>query len=81
MPAALTIKDPEAHVLARELAELRRISVKDAVVEALHAELARARAAVVLEDKLAALADRTLAKAGTDGRAITEDERDTMWTR
>lgn len=81
MQAALTIRNPIARALARELAELRRVSITDAVVEALQAELARERAAAPLEDQLAALADRVLAKAGQGGRIVTEDERDAMWTR
>ena len=61
MQAALTIRNPIARALARELAELRRVSITDAVVEALQAELARERAAAPLEDQLAALVERAKA--------------------
>ncbi len=81
MDAALNIRNPRARALARELAELRKVSITDAVVDALQAELRRERASVPLEDQLAALADRVMAKAGQGGRTVTEDERDAMWTR
>ena len=38
---ALNIKNPEVHALAAELAELRKVSVTQAVLEAVRNELSR----------------------------------------
>ena len=81
MGAPLNIRNPQARALAHELAELRKLSITDAVVGALEAEIRRERARLPLEDRLAALADRALAKAGPNGREVSEDERDAMWSR
>lgn len=81
MGAPLNIRNPEARELARRLAALRKVSITEAVVDALAAELRREQAKVPLAERLKALSDRALAQAGPGGRAMSEDERDAMWTR
>jgi len=81
MAAPLNIRDPQARALARELAELRRSSLTDAVVTALRAEIKRERSRIPLAEQLDKLADRMLAGASPDGRDVSEDERDAMWLR
>lgn len=81
MGAPLNIRNPQARELARRLASLRHVSLTEAVVGALEAEIRREEAKTSVAERLQALADRALGKAGQGGRAVSEDERDTMWTR
>jgi antitoxin VapB len=81
MTSPLNIRNPKAHALASKLASLRKVSITDAVVAALEAELKREQAQTPLAVRLEALADRALAKAGKGGREVGEDERDALWTR
>jgi antitoxin VapB len=81
MGAPLNIRNPQARELARRLASLRRVSLTEAVVGALEAEIQREETRIPLGERLSALADRTLAKAGEGGRTVSEDERDAMWSR
>lgn len=80
MTSPLNIRNPKAHALASRLASLRKVSITEAVVGALEAELKREQVQTPLAVRLEALADRALAKAGR-GRAVGEDERDALWTR
>jgi antitoxin VapB len=80
MAAPLNIRNPQARELARRLASLRNISITEAVVGALEAEIKREQARVPLATRLESLADKALAKAA-GGRLVSEDERDAMWTR
>lgn len=75
----LQIRDPRAHELARKLAERRKISMTEAVIEALEAELKRERARRPLPERLAALAADLKAKAGKGGRDMSKDEIDDIW--
>lgn len=81
MAAPLNIRNPQARELARKLAGLRNVTITEAVVGALEAELRREQARVPLAQRLERLADQALAKAGSGGREIGEDERDALWTR
>ena len=81
MTSPLNIRNPKAHALASKLASLRKVSITDAVLAALEAELKREQAQIPLAQRLEALADRALARAGKDGREVGEDERDALWTR
>lgn len=82
MTSPLNIRNPKAHALASKLANLRKVSITEAVVDALEAELRREQAQTPLAERLDALADRALAKAGSRGRReVSEDERDALWTR
>ncbi|MEP7457040.1 type II toxin-antitoxin system VapB family antitoxin [Phyllobacterium sp. SB3] len=75
----LQIRDPRAHELARQLAEKRKTSLTEAVIEALQAELQRENHQVPLSARLAEIADRMQALAGSKGREMTKDEIDAMW--
>lgn len=75
----LQIRDPRAHELARKLAAKRKISMTDAVIEALEAELKREAGRKPLADRLALIADRLQAKTRPGGRELSEDEVDRMW--
>lgn len=81
MPTPLNIRDPRARELARELAGRRKTSITAVVIEALEHELAREREAIPLAARLAKIAERAVAEAGQDARAVSEAERDAMWTR
>ncbi|MGV8856326.1 MAG: type II toxin-antitoxin system VapB family antitoxin [Devosia sp.] len=75
----LQIRDPRAHQLARQLAEKRHLSLTEAVIEALEAQLQRESAQTALADRLADIANRLKAKASAGGRDMTKNEIDEMW--
>jgi len=75
----LQIRDPRAHELARRLAEKRKVSMTEAVIEALEAELKRESGRVPLADRLSAIAGALKASAGQGGREMSKDEIDEMW--
>jgi antitoxin VapB len=75
----LQIRDPRAHELARELAEKRKVSMTEAVIEALEAELRRESGRKPLAERLALIADDLKAKAGQGGQEMSKDEIDEMW--
>lgn len=75
----LQIRDPRAHKLARELADRRQVSMTDAVIDALEAELKREVELRPLSERLADLAAELRSKAGPRGRVMTKDEIDAMW--
>ncbi|WP_095088607.1 type II toxin-antitoxin system VapB family antitoxin [Mesorhizobium sophorae] len=75
----LQIRDPRARELARRLAAKRKISMTEAVIEALESELKRESGRVPLADRLAAIANDFKAKAGKGGRPVSKDEIDDMW--
>lgn len=75
----LQIRDPRARELARRLAARRGVSMTEAVIDALEAELRRTPADKPLSARLKAIADdlATLAKPG--GRDLTKDEIGDLW--
>jgi antitoxin VapB len=75
----LQIRDPRARDLARRLAAKRKISMTEAVIEALESELKRESGRIHLADRLAAIAVDLRARAGQGGRAVKKDEIDDMW--
>jgi len=75
----LQIRDPRAHRLARQLAEKRRVSMTEAVIAALEAELRRDDGRVTLRERLASVADDLRAKGKAEGRRMSDDEVDAMW--
>lgn len=75
----LQIRDPRAHELARRLAEKRKITLTDAVIDALEAELRRESESTPLAGRLAEIAQGLRSKAGPDGRDMGKDEIDAMW--
>ena len=75
----LQIRDPRARDLARQLAEKRKISMTEAVIEALESELQREREQIPLAERLAVLSNDLRAKARSGGRDLSKDEIDEMW--
>ncbi|MBZ9796824.1 type II toxin-antitoxin system VapB family antitoxin [Mesorhizobium sp. ES1-4] len=75
----LQIRDPRARELAQRLAAKRKISMTEAVIEALESELKRQSGHIPLAKRLAAIADDLKAKAGHGGRPVSKDEIDDMW--
>jgi antitoxin VapB len=75
----LRIKDQRAWELARRLADRRNVSITEAVIGALEAELRREGASRPLADRLASIAADLRSKTSRGGRAVSEDEIDEMW--
>ena len=75
----ISIRDPKAHELARELAELRRTNMTEAIVHALREQLKRERGTPSLGDRLRQLALETAAMAGPNPREVKKDEIDDLW--
>jgi antitoxin VapB len=74
----LTIRDPRAAVLARRLADTRRITMTQAVVTALEHELRRDRDSAPLATRLGAIARKARAMAGPRAREMTKGEIDEL---
>ena len=73
----LQIRDPRAHDLAKRLAEKRKVSMTDAVIDALEAELRRESRP--LAERLATIAGELRSKAQPGGHDMTKEEIDAMW--
>jgi antitoxin VapB len=72
------IRDPRAHELACELARKRNISMTDAVIAALEAELQRS-ARPPLAERLALIANDLASEAKPGGHDPSRDEIDALW--
>jgi antitoxin VapB len=75
----LQIRDRRAHELARRLAERRKITMTEAVIGALEAELRREAVERPLAQRLAGIADELARNARKGGREMSKDEIDAMW--
>lgn len=75
----LQIRDPRARELARQLAEKKNVSMTEAVVGALEAELERQRQEKPLAERVQPIIARLRNKAKPGGRDLTKDEIDAMW--
>ena len=75
----ISIRDPEVGELARELANLRRTNMTEAIAHALRSELKRERVKRPLRERLAELAARARAEAGPNPREVTKEDIDAMW--
>lgn len=75
----LQIRDPRAHELARRLAEKRKVTMTDAVIDALEAELRRQSEGTPLAERLAEIAGDLRSKTKPGGRDLSKDEIDAMW--
>ena len=74
----LQIRDDRARSLAKQLAELRGVTMTEAVIQALEADLRREAETVPLADRVARIAGELEAAAGPNRRAMTKDEIDEM---
>jgi hypothetical protein len=75
----ISIRDPEVGVLARELANLRKTNMTEAIAHALRSELKRERDKRPLRERLEGLAARARAEAGPNPREVTKEDIDAMW--
>jgi antitoxin VapB len=75
----LQVRNPRAYELARKLAAKRKVSMTEAVIEALEAELERENARQPLAERLAAIASDLREKAGVGGDDMSKEEIDAMW--
>jgi antitoxin VapB len=75
----LQIRDPRAHELAMRIARRRGVSMTDAVIAALEAELDRDAGRQPLATRVAEIAADLKAMARPGGRGMTKAEIDEMW--
>lgn len=75
----LQIRDPRARELARQLADEKQVSMTEAVIDALEAELRRQRNEKPLAERVRPIIDRLKRKAKPGGRDLTKEEIDAMW--
>jgi antitoxin VapB len=75
----LSIRDPRASALAKELASKRKTTMTDAIVTALENELRRECDKIPLVERVDAITRRLASQAGPNGRKMTKDEIDDMW--
>jgi len=75
----LSIRDPRAAALAKQLAAQRKTTMTEAIIVALENELKREHEKLPLPDRLARLADKARRLAGPDARDVTKDEIDEIW--
>jgi antitoxin VapB len=75
----LQIRDGRARSLARELATKRKVSMTEAVIQALEGELRRETEKEPLAARLRRIATDLAADGTSGGRAMTKDEIDNMW--
>ena len=75
----LQIRHPKARQLARRIADLRRVSMTEAVVDALAADLARRENRESVAETVTRLHEelRRIGKRG--GRDLTKEELDELW--
>ncbi len=74
----LTIRDPRAAALAKQLALARKTTMTRVIVSALESELARDREETPLPRRLRQLAAKARAMAGPNGRLLTKDDIDAL---
>jgi len=75
----LNIRNPRAAELARALADKRKITMTEAVIEALSNELEREAKAIPLGARLGAIIDDFIPPENLVGRDLTKDEIASMW--
>lgn len=75
----LSIRDPRAAELARDLAKRRGTTMTQAIISALEAEIAREQETKPLAQQLLDIAAELRAGAGPNGRRMTKNEIDALW--
>jgi antitoxin VapB len=76
----LQIRDPRARELAERLAKIRNVSLTEAVIAALEAQLSKETTPKPpLQDRVTKIVDRLNLMKGDNGRDMTKDEIDEMW--
>ena len=75
----LQIRDSRARELAKKLAEKRKVTMTDAVIQALEGEWRREADKEPLAARVKRIADDLAAQAGPNRRTMSKDEIDAMW--
>lgn len=75
----ITIRNPRAAELARELAAKRQITMTEAVIQALASELQREAERLPLADRLGKILDSAIKPDDIVGPGMTKAEIDAMW--
>ena len=75
----LSIRDPRAAELAKQLAARRKTTMTEAIIVALENELKRERESAPLPARLARLAKKARELAGPKGRDVPKEEIDEFW--
>jgi antitoxin VapB len=75
----LNIRNPEAAQLARELADMRKITMTEAVIEALKHEIARETDKVPLKERVRSILLECLGPDDFGGPGMTKEDIDAMW--
>ncbi|MFH1555734.1 MAG: transcriptional regulator [Rhizobiales bacterium 17-65-6] len=75
----LQIRDERARELAQQLATRRRVTMTEAVIQALEGELNREKEKEPLASRLKQIATALAAEAKPGGKPMTKDEIDEMW--
>lgn len=75
----LQIRDELARELAQQLATRRKVTMTEAVIQALEGELKREKEKEPLASRLKQIATALAAEAKPGGKAMTKDEIDEMW--
>lgn len=75
----LQIRDERARALAQKLASKRKVTMTEAVVQALEGELRREAEKEPLATRLKRIASDLAAEGQPGGHEMTKDEIDQMW--
>jgi len=75
----LQIRDQRARKLAAALASRRKVTMTEAVIQALEGELRREAEKEPLASRIARIAANLAAEAGPNRRVMGKDEIDAMW--
>ncbi|MFG1465879.1 type II toxin-antitoxin system VapB family antitoxin [Xanthobacter sp. DSM 24535] len=77
----LQIRDERARALAEQLAAQRKVTMTEAVIQALESELTREKDKEPLASRLKRIATALAAEGQPTGREMSKDEIDGMWSR
>lgn len=75
----LQIRNARARKLAQTLAARRKVTMTEAVIQALEGELRRESEQEPLSYRIARIAAELAAEAGPNQRVMSKDEIDAMW--
>lgn len=75
----LQIRNPRAYELAKRLADKRKLSMTDAVIEALEEKLERETAGKSLWERVKPIIDDLHSRSKPGGRDLGKEEIDAMW--
>lgn len=79
--STLQIRDERARALAQQLAMRRKITMTEAVIQALEGELNRDKDKEPLADRLKRIATALAAEGRPGGQTMRENDVNTMWGR